>query len=148
MLKISAFYLEKQKVLFLKKIEFISAKRWRLDVLAFLIHGFGIFTIANHASSLTKKLFIHENNRFYHERERSQNATYNILCTMGWNYIWSLIFFFNKWLLTLQSWTDLKLGTTFDHSCLKKNQMHLEKKNPVSYRLTLLICCGLKGAKN
>jgi hypothetical protein len=45
MLKISAFYLDKQKSFFPKKnvpwIALISAKRWRLDVLTFLIHGFG-----------------------------------------------------------------------------------------------------------
>ena len=50
MLKISAFYLDKQKSFIPKKkievyhvpwIALISAKRWRLDVLTFLIHGFG-----------------------------------------------------------------------------------------------------------
>ena len=49
MLKISAFYLDKQKSFIPKKkfevyhvpwIALISAKRWRLDVLTFLIHGF------------------------------------------------------------------------------------------------------------
>ena len=48
MLKISNFYLDKQKSFIPKKIEvyhvpwiaLISAKRWRLDVLTFLIYGF------------------------------------------------------------------------------------------------------------
>jgi hypothetical protein len=48
MLKISDFYCDNQKIFIPKKIEvyqvpwitLISAKRWRLDVLTFLIHGF------------------------------------------------------------------------------------------------------------
>jgi hypothetical protein len=45
MLKISGFYLDKQKSFISKKLSWIalsSANRWRRDVLTFLIKGFGI----------------------------------------------------------------------------------------------------------
>ena len=51
MLNISAFYLDKQnsfipkiflEVYHVPWIALISAKRWQLDVLTFLIHGFGL----------------------------------------------------------------------------------------------------------
>ena len=58
MLKISAFHLDKQKSFIPKIIEvyhvpwigLISAKRWRLDVLNFLIHGFDKNNITKTAS--------------------------------------------------------------------------------------------------
>ena len=45
MLKISDFYLDKQKSFIPKNVPWIvlsSANRWPLDVLTFLIHGFGL----------------------------------------------------------------------------------------------------------
>ena len=52
MLKISAFYLDKQKCFIPKKnikctmYHDFSANRWRLDVLTFLIKGFGSMYVA------------------------------------------------------------------------------------------------------
>ena len=57
MLKISAFYLDKQKsfipkVYLVPQIALISAKRWRLDILTFLIHGF----VKNHKKTQAYEL--------------------------------------------------------------------------------------------
>ena len=66
MLKISALYLDKQKILFLKKIEvyhvqwvaLISAKRWWLDVLTFRIHGFEDYLTNFMSCSILRKIHV------------------------------------------------------------------------------------------